>query len=283
MKTFLLLLLLTITLHAGAQYTTQAFYNTRGTPGNITYRSNGHWIQLPSEYASRPTKRYALLVETHGRGGIGSGSSTALPKAFNGLPGYSIWKKTFPPYFVLAGDTLRLIVITPQWTAMPSAADIKATIDFSVKRYRVDTTRIYLAGISMGGGSTWNYLSSSKANARRIAAAVIVCGAASPTKEKAAVLRSANIPIWATHNDSDRTVNVSNTKGWIKYINAAVTPTRPAKVTIFRNTSHNAWSATFNPKSTAFETGNIFRWLLKNKRTITLTSKRKRYAGSTGH
>ncbi len=55
-------------------------------------------------------------------------------------------------------------------------------IDFAIKKYRIDTTRIYVSGLSMGGGVTWEYAA---AYASRVAAIVPICGASTPNDTKA--------------------------------------------------------------------------------------------------
>ncbi len=63
--------------------------------------------------------------------------------------------KTFPANFNVNGQNFSFITIAPQFKVRPSAADVQSVIDFMRgTRWRIDASRIYVMGLSMGGGST---------------------------------------------------------------------------------------------------------------------------------
>lgn len=69
-----------------------------------------------------------------------------------------------------------------------------------IKKYPVDTTRIYITGLSMGGYGTYDAL---ERNPHLFAAAVPVCGAGDTSK--AATI--AHVPIWIFHGADDPAVD----------------------------------------------------------------------------
>jgi predicted peptidase len=134
-------------------------------------------------------------------------------------------------------------------------------INYAIKRYKVDETRMYVCGLSMGGGTAWDYGADF---GKRIAAVVPICGASSPTTQKGYSIARNNLPVWAFHNSGDPTVPSSYSTDWVKYINNA-NPIVKARLTMFQATVHDAWSKATNPNYT--ENGkNIYEWMLKHRR-----------------
>ncbi len=242
------------------------------TPRYITTTamSNGFYEYLPQGYETNSNK-YPLLISAHGAGEFGDGSPSQLVRVLrSGVP-RSIDRDSFPSFFISNSDSFRFLVISPQFTNVPTSPDLNNIIDYCIQHYRVDINRIYLTGLSAGGGTIWDYAAYSTSYGNRIAAMVPVCGFSYPTEDRAQTIASSNLPIWATHNDSDRTVPSQYTISWVQYINAAPTPPAPlAKKTIFVSFSHNAWSRTYD---TSFREDNlnVFEWMLQFKRNnITL-------------
>ncbi len=229
------------------------------------YNSNAFYEYLPQAYSSE-SQTYPLLVFIHGVGELGDGSPSSLTTVLRNGPPKLINEGSFPTTFTVNGQVFKFIVISPQFLGWPSATDIQGVIDYAVRTYRVNTNRIYLTGLSMGGGGVWDYASYSSAFANRLAALLPVCGASGPTPEKAQVIASANLPVWATHNQIDGTVPPENTIGWINAINSSSPkPTVLAKKTIFPAEGHDAWSATY---TTSFRENNlnVYEWMLQYQR-----------------
>lgn len=233
----------------------------------------GYWEYLPQNYSSE-SDTYPLIVFLHGIGELGDGGVDQLPKVLaNGTP-KTIKDGTFPVSVKVNGETFKFIVISPQFLNWPSTSDVQGVIDYAVRNYRVNTNRIYLTGLSMGGGAVWDYAGATSANANRLAAIVPVCGASGPEDERVSVLTNAALPIWATHNQGDDVVPSSNTIGYIdkiKALNLKLNPsstvnTYPvAKKTIFPVSSHDAWSTTYSADFK--ENGkNIYEWMLQYTR-----------------
>ena len=228
--------------------------------------SNGYYEYLPEGYNSG-SQNYPLMIFLHGYGEIGNGSSQLPLVLINGVPKI-INDGLFPNSFIVNGQTHRFIVITPQFVDWPTPGDINNIINYLIQHYRINTSRIYLTGISMGGGVTWDYPGVNSEYANRLAAILPVCGASDPNYSKARTIASANLPVWATHNDHDPTVPVSNTNGYIAYINEPPAPVPPAKKTIFSSDEHDAWTKTYDPNFR--ENGlNVYEWILQFQRNNT--------------
>ena len=236
---------------------------------SMTVNSKGFYEYLPSGYSGSSAK-YPLLIFVHGVGELGDGSQAQLSKELaNGTP-KQISRGIFPESFTVKGQTFKFIVLSPQFTVWPNSTDINNIINYAIKNYRVDTNRIYLTGLSMGGGVVWTYVGENLSFANRIAAVVPIAGAASPSNSRCENIADANIAVWATHNDQDPTVSVSNTIGFVTNIDNQPTPPNPlAKKTIFSSTSHDAWTKTYdlNFKENGL---NIYEWMLQYSRNIVL-------------
>lgn len=224
----------------------------------------GYYESLPVNYQAQASKKFPLIIFIHGKGEVGDGSATALPKVANTGIARLIKQGKFPASFTVNGEAHSFIVVAPQITTNAYAqapAFMAELLAYCKKTYRVDESRIYITGLSMGGGMTWKAVG---AHAADFAAAVPICGSVTATSAEAKMIADNKLPVWATHNDGDPTISVNVTKGWNTRLVAAHTTPAP-KMTIFVAKSHDAWSKTYDP---AFkENGlNIYEWMLSNKK-----------------
>ena len=233
----------------------------------ITYNVNtnigGFQQALPYLYDST-TKRYPLLVFIHGIGELGDGS-TQLYNAANVGVASLIKNKLFPANFVVNSKNYSFIVISPQikkWDYKTVAKDINDMINYAISKYRIDTTKMYVSGLSMGGGYTWDYAG---VYASRLAAIAPICGASGPNDAKAKVMATANLPVWAFHNNDDGTVTPANSTGYVNKINS-YNPAIKAKLTLWPTGGHDAWTKALNPK---YKENNlsVYEWMLQYSRT----------------
>ncbi len=218
---------------------------------------NGYLQALPAHYKDHPKKRFPVIFFLNGSGSLGDGSKSSLLVEDNIAIPHLIQKGEFPANFTVNNFTYQFIVITPQFKNWPQAQDVNAMINYAIKTYRIDTTRIYVCGLSMGGGTTWDY---SADYFKRVAAVVPICGASTPTTQKANSIAKGNVAVWAFHNSGDPTVPSSYSVDYVHDINNDK-PVIKAKLTIFQAAVHDAWSKATNPNYT--EDGkNIYRWML---------------------
>lgn len=228
----------------------------------------GYYEYLPEQY-NNGTGTYPLIIFFCGIGELGDGSPAQLPRVLaNGTP-KQIQQGIFPRSFTVQNQTYRFIVLTPQFTGYPSVQDIDAIIEYAKQSYRVDVNRVYLTGLSWGGGMVWSYLSGGVAYAGKIAAALPVCGSADIASWGGGnTVALADVPVWATHNSGDNVVPLSTTVNNVSSINNAPEPPDvAAKQTIFNANGHDAWSRTYDIQYR--ENGlNAYEWMLQYRRNL---------------
>jgi predicted peptidase len=230
----------------------------------VTYQVDpnigGYLEALPAHYADHPGKHYPLILFLNGFGELGNGSQTSLPiLTDNGIP-KMIAEQTFPSNFFVNDKTYQFIVLSPQFAVWPVPADITFMIDYACKTYRVDSARIYICAISMGGGDLWDYASST--TNPPVAAIVPVAGASYPTEQKGEAIAKTNIAVWSFHNADDPTVPSWYSISYTQYINE-YNPEVQAKLTVWPTGGHDAWTKATDPNYR--EDGqNIYEWMLSH-------------------
>ena len=163
-------------------------------------------------------------------------------------------KKHGPPKLVEEGKDLPFIVVSPQcpegdwWTN--KVETLINLLDDIVARYDVDTERIYLTGLSMGGYGTWMLGS---VYPKRFAAMVPICGGGG----RFMVRRLQDVPIWAFHGAKDRTVPLKESE---EMVNAIKSRGGDAKLTVYPDAGHDSWTATYDNQE-------LYDWLLEHRRS----------------
>jgi predicted peptidase len=189
---------------------------------------------LPQDY-ERSVQRWPLLLYLHG----GGESGTNLAKL----------KRNGPPKFVKSNPDFPFILVSPQTQNGWDSRTLTALLDNVISRYRVDTRRVYLTGLSMGGGGTWALAA---AHPERFAAVVPVSGVGNPTD----ATKLAALPIWVFHGGKDTIISVEYSRKMVAAIKAAG---GNVKYTEYPEAHHNIWARTYdNPE--------LYKWLLAQKR-----------------
>lgn len=218
----------------------------------------GYWVYTPEGYAT-DTSRYPLLVYLHGSGE--GGNSQTSPNELNYVLTYG------PPKMIAEkhwAPSHPMVVISPQCHEGWWDRDhLRAFIRFASKTYRVDTTRIYLTGISMGGNATLDQLNSFDDN--QIAAAVPI--GATGIMNDLFTQRTAKVPLWMFHGEIDEVAPVEFPKELVSAINA-LNPTVRARLTLFPGMGHFVGEMTYtgtgmgheDPDYDPFAT-DIYTWM----------------------
>ena len=110
-----------------------------------------------------------------------------------------------------------------------------ALIDQTISENAVDSKRIYLTGLSMGGFATWEIL---QREGDRFAAAIPVCGGA----DLRFADRLADLPLWVFHGALDDTVKTQRSRDMVAAITAKG---GHPKYTEYPDVGHGAWTATY--------------------------------------
>lgn len=245
---------------AVAAETKPAIYKAVST--NVSSNCGGYWEGLPANYNSTNIK-YPLIINMTGASTLGNGSLAAVSAIKVGGPHLYLQRGTFPPSFTVNGENFSFIFMTPQYKVWPSADDINDVINYAISKYRIDVSRIYLMGFSMGGGLCWDYAAKYGSKA---AAIIPICGASTYSLIKAKFIASSKLPVWAFHNDPDPKVQSKITKDYINGLNTFNASPKP-RFTLFNEATwgHDAWSRATN--AAYKEDGkNIYEWMLQFKR-----------------
>ncbi|MBE7172454.1 MAG: hypothetical protein INR73_17840 [Williamsia sp.] len=217
----------------------------------------GYYVSLPFYY-DKTNKKYPLLVFLHGGGQVGNGQID-LPLLLNDGVAELVQDKKFPANFNVDGKNFSFITLTPQFNRYPSDADVKGFLDFARKSYRIDTARIYLSGLSMGGTVSANM---GGEYTDQLAAIVPIAGVTTGSilQNTCNNIATGKLPVWVFHNTGDPSTSVSDPINFVSTINT-FHPAIAPKLTLFNSNVHDAWTEAINPKYK--ENGmNMYEWML---------------------
>ncbi|HAO04873.1 MAG TPA: hypothetical protein DCQ15_09365 [Chitinophagaceae bacterium] len=131
----------------------------------MTGFSNGYYEYLPQGYWNNPDEKFPLIIFVHGIGECGNGTSDLGKVLVHGTP-KQINNGSFPTSFNVNGQNFKFIVLAPQFTGWAAYIQMNDVINYAVSHYKVDLNRIYLTGLSMGGGCVWEYAGYSQTSSR---------------------------------------------------------------------------------------------------------------------
>jgi pimeloyl-ACP methyl ester carboxylesterase len=194
------------------------------------------YLVYPPRGYHRSSRRWPLILTLHGRGEAG-----------NDL---EILRRQGLCRVTEARGGVSFIVVAPQspdWTWSVEA--LALVLDEVIRRYRVDTGRIYLAGNSMGGNGTWELAAR---HPERFAAIIPICGRGDP----AWAARLRDVPTWAFHGAEDRIVPPSVSEQMVAAVKEAG---GDARLTLYPGVGHDAWTP-------AYSDPELYRWLLQHRR-----------------
>jgi len=250
------LLLAVCVVICGSAYTQQVARSLTASTGLFI----GFYEYKPIDYNADPTKKYPLIIFLHGIGERGDGT-TQLPYVLtNAIPKYINAGHTMT-FTSLKGVQETFLVLSPQLsTAYGSWQNIYVDemLKYARANLRIDTNRIFLTGLSLGGGGVWKYATSSTANAKQFASIAVTCG----TCEWGNMcnLASVNLPVWAFHAVDDGTVSVSCTNNAINMMMTCNPTVVPIK-TIYPSGNHWIWDMSFDTTHN-WQNPNVFEWFL---------------------
>lgn len=234
-------------------------------PLGSTEAPYGHYVYTPGGYTSDGPK-YPLLLFMHGWGERGDSrkDSSALDNVLVFGPPRLIKQNNWNP-------THPFIVVSPQLvTQFWRSSDVHKFLEFIINQYQINTDRIYLTGLSLGGGGCWFYVGEMGEESH--AAAIVPISASGA---EYIVDNLSRVPIWAFHGSDDQVVDPYNNFGSVPLVNAInqKNPEVKAKVTVFLQTGHNAWTRTYNniytyPRFYSYDQFNtsIYDWLLQYRK-----------------
>ncbi len=228
---------------------------------NSTAAPFGYYVYTPEGY-EETNHDYPLLIFLHGwNPNLGN---EPLENVLNSGPPRLIERNQWNPKFPF-------IVVSPQLTSNYwSTNKTHAFIEYLMDTYKVNKDRIYLTGLSLGGGGCWYYVGEQADN--YVAAIVPI----SASGKESLVDNLRKVPVWAFHGGLDTTVKAYENFGSVPMVEAinATDPLVKARVTVYPAAAHNAWSMTYdgtgqkwsNQRHDRFEM-DIYEWMLAYKKS----------------
>lgn len=241
-------------------------------------------LHLPGSYTTG-SKRYGLLYFGHGAGEAG----TDLSEIYNntskaGGPAYAIAHGDWPASFVNPKDGLayELIVLTPQYTSSAhptSGMGIDSILTYVIANYRVDTSMIYLTGLSDGGigiienAGKINTAGTTIHPLHQIAAEIPMSAVMNAGLRSSWAVNYAADSVWTWGFGSPSDTHGANTQGLIFIINSAATGL--GRFTSYPTASgagspggHCCWQDFYTPEykeKIGTDSMNIYQWLLTHR------------------
>ncbi len=216
----------------------------------------GYLLFLPEGYNKNDGKRWPLILFLHGSGERG----TVLDSV----------KKHGPPKIVEQKKDFPFIVVSPQCPPGQRwyAPTLDGLLQEVIQQHAVDTSRMYLTGLSMGGYGAWEYATMYP---NRFAAVAPICGGGNPDK----VWFIRNLPIWVFHGAKDQSVPVKQSEDMVNALKKAGSN---VKFTVYPEAAHDSWTETYNNPA-------LYEWFLSHKRKERTTIKvsAKVLDGYVGH
>ena len=233
---------------------------------DISTNVKGYYQAVPARY-NETTKNYPLIVFFHGGGQYGNGTTDLDTLLAEGTPKL-LKAKTFPPSFTVNNETFSFILVAPQFVMMPRNTDVAALLTHIRSKFRIDTSRIYLLGFSLGGRMLSNYAASDPTHIAAIASMAGLPEINSALNAKCMAMMNARLPVWHVHNKDDGAWTYSDAVQYINYLNKQ-NPVLPPKFTSFdvgeARLHHDCWTRTMDPAYK--ENGkNVYEWMLSYKR-----------------
>src|SRR5690349_13934534 len=222
-------------------YTTYAQQVAKGLTA-----ANGQFVGFyeykPADY--NPSKKYPLIIFLHGIGERGNGTTDLIKVTWHAIPRMIAAGNTMTYKNPKTGVMETFLVLSPQLSYNYGYWDlfyVDEMLKYAKQNLSVDLNRIYLTGLSAGGGGVWRYPNTSLANAQQFAAIAPVCGTCDWNPNTlASTIVAAKLGVWAFHAEDDYTVSVTCTKTAVDLINT-MNPETPAKKTIYPTGGHYIW------------------------------------------
>lgn len=217
-------------------------------PGQHPYTSQlahvNFLLYLPNKYGKDAQQEWPLILDLHGVGERGYD--------------LEVLKKQPLPEMLEQKADFTFIVVSPQlspekdsWSDMIDSLNI--LLDEVQKAYKVDSQRIYLTGLSMGGAGTWEF---GLRYPERFAALVPIAGFYDffdPYEVPDNICDLRDVPIWVFHGSSDSVVPPLGTE---VLVNALKTCGGNVRFTLYPNADHeDTWRQ-------AYADPELYTWLL---------------------
>jgi predicted esterase len=220
----------------------------------------------PADYSTKTSTTYPLIIFLHGIGERGNGTTDLKNVACCGIP--RIISRGNKMTFTWNGKTETFIVLSPQCPrsyGMWPSLFVRELIQYAKNNLRVDENRIFLTGLSMGGGGTFKFISTNPEHPKTIAAAATIC--APCTFQDGKMVADAKLPFWGFHAADDKIAPASCTETAVRRINENNPVVKPLK-TIWPTGGHIVWDRVYTDTNYRYNgVVNIYEWFLGQNKT----------------
>ncbi len=230
-------------------------------------------LHLPDDYGTTTTA-YPIMLFFHGLGEGGANPASIYTSPTAGGPAYFIAQGTFPSSFVNPkdGKSYKFIVVSPQANPQgvegsTTAQELDYILTYLYAHYRIDTTRVYLTGLSDGGETVVEYVGGDMTNGgnftrfqktHHIAAIIPMSENASAAlfQEEADSIVADNIYSWGFGSTDTQGQNTLQLAWYCNQLKAGT------MITTSYSGGHCCWGQFYNPTFT--QNGmNIYQWALQ--------------------
>ena len=202
------------------------------------------------------TNGVPLILFLHGSGECGTNNTAQL---LHGVGGLVWWSRHREPAIVVAPQsppmtawspvffnrlTARMPIATP-----PMIQKLDGLLKDLCDRYPVDTNRLLVTGISLGGYGTWDLVCRYPG---RFAAAIPVCGAGDPLRAEAA----AKTPLWIFHGERDGNVPNKMDRAMVGRLWELDAPVRYME---YPDSGHGIWGRVYSDDA-------VMKWFFNQRR-----------------
>ncbi|MDG2011909.1 MAG: prolyl oligopeptidase family serine peptidase [Pirellulaceae bacterium] len=252
-------MILTISYALTCSALAQMIETTEKMSAEVSGHQLTYLLQVPA--AKPPAEGWPLVLFLHGYGECGTDIN--LVKV-HGPP------KRWPDIKALQ----QCVIVSPQCPVRSwwRVAALKALVDELIdQRSDIDSNRLYITGLSMGGYGTWSFLSNYP---DYFAAALPICGGGNPLRLSdnpsidetgivneflpEGLLRAKETPIWTFHGTEDQAVRIEETSRLVDRLEQASAPN--IQFTSLKDVDHvRAWQIAYtDPK--------VWEWLFKQRK-----------------
>jgi predicted peptidase len=203
-------------------------------------------LYLPGDYGKDNRRKWPLIVFLHGSGERGSDLELLKRQP---LPKVLEHQTDFP--FIVVSPQLPLEM--GNWSGL--IEPMKVLVNQIQAAYAVDTQRVYLTGLSMGGFGTWEF---ALRYPRRFAAIVPIAGGykfqSNAIPENICDLK--DLPVWVFHGARDANVLPRQSEDMVEALKACG---GEVKFTLYPDADHPAsWER-------AYGDPGLYKWLLEQR------------------
>lgn len=198
-----------------------------------------YYLYYPENYIGNENEKFPLLLFLHG-GGESGGSLDAV-------------KRNGPPKLLSRGKKFPFLILAPQnpnekmwWNTRA----VKQLLETVVAENKVDPNRIYLTGLSRGGGAAWEM---AVQYPDTFAALAVVCGMA-PLPYASWINKK--MPIWVFHGDQDDSIPISESIDMVAKLKEMG---YRVQLTIYKGVGHNAWEK-------AYDNETLYDWFMDQEK-----------------